>query len=186
MDEHVVLVDENNAPVGITTKASIHSLATPLHRGFSVFVFNRTGKLLLQQRAHTKVTWPLVWSNSCCGHPMLNESLEDAAQRRLFDELGLTVEDIKVVLPNYRYRAEKDGVVENEFCPVMVAFTDQTPRPNPVEVQLIRWIPWQSFVEEVRENPARYSPWCAEETLLLDQEPSFQQLFTAKTSHTVY
>lgn len=181
MNEHVVVVNEQNQPLTTVPKSQVHSSATPLHRGFSVFVFNRQGHLLLQQRARSKKTWPLVWSNSCCGHPLLDESNERAAKRRLRDELGLTIETISTLLPDYRYRAEKDGVVENEFCPVMVSFTDQVPQLNPQEVEAVRWVDWQSFVTEVRQFPERYSPWCTEETLLLDRHPPFRQLYRVNT-----
>jgi isopentenyl-diphosphate delta-isomerase len=60
--EHVVLVDESNAVLGTMPKAEVHGATTPLHRGFSLFLFNRERKLLLQQRSAKKKTWPLVWS----------------------------------------------------------------------------------------------------------------------------
>jgi isopentenyl-diphosphate delta-isomerase len=173
--EHVVLVDERNQPIGTAPKANVHMQQTPLHRGFSVFVLNDRGELLLQQRAATKKTWPLVWSNSCCGHPADGETNEAAATRRLSHELGLSVSEIQMVLPDYRYCAELNGVVENEFCPVMVAFTDQTPSMNPDEVEAIRWVPWDEFVVEVKADVNRYSPWCTEETLLLESSPHFQE-----------
>lgn len=176
ISEHVILVDERNQPVGTAPKADVHTQQTPLHRGFSVFLLNRRGELLLQQRAATKKTWPLVWSNSCCGHPADGESNEAAAARRLRHELGLSLSEIEMVLPDYRYRAELNGVVENEFCPVMAAFTDQAPELNQDEVAAVRWVPWTEFVAEVKQFPERYSPWCTEETLLLDADPKFQAL----------
>ncbi len=78
-----------------------------------------------------------------------------------------------MVLPDYRYRFERDGIVENEFCPVMVAFTSDEPFPNSYEVGGTRWIPWRDFVTEISAFPKRYSPWCAEETLLLDGSTAF-------------
>lgn len=176
MSEHVILVNEQNQPIGTAPKANVHTQQTPLHRGFSVFVLNLRDQLLLQQRAATKKTWPLVWSNSCCGHPADGETNEAAATRRLSHELGLSVSEIHLMLPDYRYRTELNGVVENEFCPVMVAFTDQIPVPNPDEVEAVRWVPWDTFVAEVRAHPEQYSPWCVEETLLLDVDPKFQTL----------
>jgi isopentenyl-diphosphate delta-isomerase len=67
--ELVVLVDENNTVLGTMPKSEVHGAETPLHRAFSIFLFNAEKKLLLQQRSHVKKTWPLAWSNSCCGHP---------------------------------------------------------------------------------------------------------------------
>ncbi len=97
--EEVVLVDENNTVLGMAPKSSVHGETTPLHRGFSLFLFDRAGRLLLQQRSHSKITWPLVWSNSVCGHPALDESNVDAARRRLAYELGMNATHIEEVLP---------------------------------------------------------------------------------------
>lgn len=167
MTDYVVLVTEKNEPLGTKEKLSAHSSDTPLHRGFSIFIFNDKKELLLQQRSNKKKTWPGVWTNSCCGHPMLEESVVDAAKRRLDFELRVQAKDIAVILPDYRYRFEKDGIVENEICPVMIGYCDNQPTLNPDEVQAFRWIPWTEWVKETKKNPKKYSPWCVEETQLL-------------------
>ena len=72
-----------------------------LHRAFSVFLFNSKNELLLQQRATEKITFPDMWTNTCCSHPLgipgeggaeLAEAVEGvkrAAQRKLDHELGI-------------------------------------------------------------------------------------------------
>ena len=170
-EEHVVLVDDADRELGIAPKATVHGADTPLHRAFSLFLFDTAGRLLLQRRSGAKKTWPLVWSNSCCGHPARGESVVDAARRRLRDELGIVGAEMRVALPHYRYRAERDGVVENEICPVLVGLTDAEAAPNPDEVDSVRWIAWDEWVDEVRAHPDDYSPWCVEETLLLAADP---------------
>jgi isopentenyl-diphosphate delta-isomerase len=82
-------------------------------------------------------------------------------------ELGINTAEIVMALPDYRYKVEKDGVVENEICPVMVGYTTEEPTRNPDEVEAARWIPWNEWVREVTNNPEGYSPWCVEETKLL-------------------
>lgn len=166
-EEGVVLVDEEDHPIGTAPKSLVHTSDTPLHRGFSAFVFDPAGRLLLQQRSAGKVTWPLVWSNTCCGHPAPNEPVLDAAKRRLADELGLIDVRLRVAIPDYRYRAQNDGIVENEFCPVVVGVTDRQPSPRPDEVAETRWVDWHEFVDGVRSGELELSPWCVEETLLL-------------------
>lgn len=98
---------------------------------------------------------------------MLHESVEQAAKRRLKYELGVTGVRLDIVLPNFRYRAEKDGVVENEICPVLVGRFSGTPRLNPDEVNDIRWVNWNKFVIEVADPANGYSPWAREEVELL-------------------
>lgn len=178
MNEHVVLVDEQNNKLGLADKYEVHTHQTPLHRAFSLFMFNTNGELLLQQRADSKKTWPNVWSNSVCGHPADGESFEAAAKRRADYELGieLGVSDIHMILPDYRYRYEHLGVVENEFCPVLVAFGKYIPSPNPNEVQAVRWVRWAEFLNEL-SKPNKYSEWCQEEAELLSKNDVFNKLY---------
>jgi len=176
--EHVVLVDDDNTPMGTARKRDVHHAATPLHRGFSVFLFDRRGQTLLQQRSFRKPTWPGAWSNACCGHPQLHEPTLDAMHRRLEEELGLANVELTVLLPDYRYRFARNGIVENEFCPVAVGVTDAGLQPNPDEVQALRWKPWAAFLAETtREHD--YSEWCVEEAHLLANDPAFQQFHSA-------
>ncbi len=175
--DYVVLVDKQNKVLGTAPKLATHNVNTPLHRGFSVFLFNSNGELLLQRRSRLKKTWPLVWSNSVCGHPMLDESGPDAAKRRLQFELGLDSDNIQIILPDFSYQAKMNGIVENELCPVMICFTDKKPIINIDEVENIQWINWQEFVNDVKENPGKYSPWCEEETKLLEKNAKFKKLY---------
>ncbi len=175
-DDLVVLVDDDDRVVGTAGKRETHHADTPLHRGFSVFLFNRQGEFLMQQRALTKKTWPGVWSNSCCGHPMLDETVKAAAARRIEYELGMTGIDLKIALPDFRYRAEKDGVVENELCPVLIGVTDKEPVPNPSEVERIKWVDWDSFVTSLDDPQNGISPWAVQEVRLLIEAESFKQM----------
>ncbi len=172
--ELVVLVDEDNNMLGTMPKSEVHGANTPLHRAFSVFLFNKDKKLLLQQRSHVKKTWPLAWSNSCCGHPGLDESNIDAAKRRIQDELGMTVEWIEEISP-YRYQFTKDGVMENEICPIHIGYTESEPVINPLEVEAIEWISWADFLERIENNTDIYSPWCVEEALILSASEKFKE-----------
>ncbi len=177
-DDMIVYVDEENNAIGTSPKLSAHDGDTKRHRAFSIFLFNSKGELLLQQRALTKKTWPGVWSNSCCGHVMLHETVAAAAKRRLKYELGITGVKLEIILPDFRYRAEKDGVVENEICPVFVGFTDALPAHNPAEVNDVRWVDWQQFVDDVSDPANGYSPWAREEVELLNADGRFNELIS--------
>lgn len=175
--DHVVLVDNQNKVLGTAPKLATHNKNTPLHRGFSVFLFNKKGELLLQQRAKTKKTFPLIWSNSVCGHPMLNESNIDAAKRRLSYELGIDDVEILEIIPDYKYKVEMNGIYENEICPVLVCFTEKKPVANKDEVENIRYIPWQDFLKEIDDESNTYSLWSKEEAKLLKANKKFQKLY---------
>jgi len=168
--EEVVLLNDAFEPIGTMPKSQVHGADTPLHRAFSLFIFNAAGDLLLQQRSSKKVAFPLVWSNSCCGHPLPDEDYENAAIRRARFELGLENIAPEIAIPDFRYRAEMHGIVENEFCPVLTAVTGAEPIPNPDEVEATRWIPWKEWVTETSVHPERYSPWCVAETAFLHEK----------------
>ncbi len=180
--EEVVLVDENNAVLGTMQKALVHGATTPLHRGFSLFLFDLAGRLLLQQRSRTKKTWPLVWSNSVCGHPTLGESNVDAAKRRLAYELGMSATHIEEIAP-YRYTFVRDGVMENEICPILVGFAKEEPKPNGEEVEAVRWIAWPEFLRESKTRPGFYSEWCEEEACILEKNSRFQEMLGHREQH---
>lgn len=170
MEEVVILVDEQNNQIGTAAKESVHTTNTPLHRGFSCFLFNAKNELLLTKRAASKKTFPGVWTNTVCGHPGPGEGAIEAAKRRLNQELGIMnyeLREIQEVAP-YRYRfADKNGVVENEICPILVGYCDTDPTPDKAEVDEWKWMRWEEFLEDIKKNPAVYSPWSREEAALI-------------------
>jgi isopentenyl-diphosphate delta-isomerase len=86
--EQIILVDKNDHPVGKMPKLEAH-IEGKLHRAFSVFIFNRSGELLLQQRAFDKYHSEGKWTNTCCSHPRFGELTRDAVKRRLKEEMGI-------------------------------------------------------------------------------------------------
>ncbi len=168
--ELVVLVDEKDTPIGTMPKDKVHTFNTPLHRGFSLFIFNRNGDLLVTRRAATKKTFPDVWTNTVCGHPAPEEDAVTAAKRRLKDELGIVSGDIKLISP-YRYHfADVHGIYENEICPILVGHTHEDPVINKNEVGDFKWMPWKEFLVEIQNIPDKYSPWCIEEAAILQRK----------------
>jgi isopentenyl-diphosphate delta-isomerase type 1 len=166
--ELVVLVDEQNHELGTRPKKDVHSTHTPLHRGFSLFLFNSKNEVLLTRRSHTKKTFPGLWTNTVCGHPGPGESNTDAAKRRLREELKIEGPEVKEV-SNYRYRfADSNGIEENEICPILIAHGDANPKTNPDEVSAWKWVPWKIFLTEIAVNPKSYSPWSIEESAIID------------------
>ena len=165
-----MLLDQDGRPAGSLPKDQVHHAETPLHLAFSVYLFDRRGRVLATRRALTKQTWPGVWTNSCCGHPAPGEEVAVAARRRLDQELGLVPTRLDLVLPEFAYRAvAADGVVENERCPVFLAQADGDPAPDPSEVAEWRWVPWSQFRTVATAAPWALSPWAAEQVRQLDQ-----------------
>lgn len=173
--EEVVLLDEQGRATGTAPKATVHHADTPLHLAFSCYVFDGDERLLVTRRALHKPTWPGAWTNTACGHPAPGEPLADAVRRRVRQELGIGLDDLRLVLPTFRYRAVMpDGTVENEMCPVLVASSAQSGdvvRPDADEVADALWEPWSSFRAGVLDGTREVSPWCREQVAALDAEP---------------
>ena len=158
--ELVVLVADDGTPTGSFEKFAVHTTDTPLHLAFSCHVFNEAGQVLVTRRALSKLTWPGVWTNSFCGHPAPGESMDDAIARRAMLELGITVERVEPMLPDFRYRAvDASGIVENEICPVFRAVTTDTIAANPDEVAEWAWADPEALANAVTATPFTFSPW---------------------------
>lgn len=158
--EQVVLVSDAGEPIGTADKATVHTADTPLHLAFSCHVYNPDGRVLVTRRALDKRTWPGVWTNAFCGHPAPGESMTAAIERRGLAELGIGVEQLAVVLPDFRYRAvDASGIVENEVCPVYRALTADAVAANPAEVAEWRWVDPDALRTAVAAAPWAFSPW---------------------------
>jgi len=166
--EWVVLLDEDGCVTGTEDKQIVHDSNTRLHLAFSCYVFDAGGRLLVTQRALGKRTWPGVWTNTLCGHPAPGEGVVGAVRRRAGQELGIGIDDPRMVLPRFRYRAVMaNGTVENEMCPVLVAWTSEQPAPDPAEVAGSAWVEWPGFKEDVLSARRDVSPWCFHQVVQL-------------------
>ena len=166
--EWVVLVDDDGVPTGVADKATVHGPVTPRHLAFSCYAFDDAGRLLVTRRAGTKGTFPSVWTNTCCGHPAPGEELADAARRRLWYELGLRASGMRVLVPDFSYRASDGRVEENELCPVLVCRVDGAPSTRPEEVDLAEWWSWGEFLAAAADPESGLSPWAREQAPLVD------------------
>lgn len=159
--DRVVLVDARGRPCGTADREAVHSRTTPRHLAFSCWVVDPTGRILLTRRSLAKRSWAGVWTNSCCGHPRPGEELERAVRRRVAEELGIELVELRCVLPDFAYRAvDVSGVVENELCPVFVgttAGTDVTPDHD--EVAEWTWQPPDRVRAAMAAAPYAFSPW---------------------------
>ena len=158
-DELVVLQTPDGRPRGTARKAEVHQATTPYHLAFSCYVFDERDRLLVTRRAGSKLTWPGVWTNSCCGHPGPGERVEDAVRRRLDEELGLAAGRLRLALPDFSYRASLHGVEEHELCPVCLARAGTEPVPDPTEVGAVAWCSFAEFAERAARPGSDLSPW---------------------------
>ena len=155
--EQVILVDAQDREIGLMEKMEAHRRGL-MHRAVSVFVFNDREELLLQQRAVNKYHSAQKWSNTCCTHPSPGEIPLIAAQRRLGEEMGLTVPLTEVF--TFSYHADTgNGFIENEFDHVFFGLSSQSPEPDPNEVSDWKWITMEALKYGLIRNHEEYSPW---------------------------
>lgn len=156
-NEYVVLVNEEDAGIGLMPKMEAHEKGS-LHRAFSVFIFNTNGDLLLQQRASSKYHSPGLWSNTCCSHPRSGEPVGAAAGRRLWEEMGMRCKLTPAF--HFIYRAELDhNLIEHEYDHVFFGITDDAPEVNTGEVQNWTYMQPAALLEEIKLHPEKYTEW---------------------------
>jgi len=157
MIEHVILVDERDKELGIMPKIEAHEKGL-LHRAFSVFIFNFKGELLLQQRALNKYHSPGLWTNTCCSHPREAESIEDAANRRLQEEMGLICKLEKKF--DFIYKTSFDnGLTEHEFDHVFFGKSNNHPKINTDEVLSYNYFSFTEIERGLQLQPEIYTAW---------------------------
>jgi len=155
--EFVILVDEQDNEVGVMEKMQAHKEGV-LHRAFSIFIFNANNELLLQQRAVSKYHSAGLWTNTCCSHPRPNETIKDAATRRLFEEMGLTTD--LTIKTHFIYKATfENGLTEHELDYVLIGHTQAVPVINPDEVHSYKWQDIATIKQDLKDNPQHYTAW---------------------------
>jgi len=157
LEERVILVNEKDEQLGLMPKMEAHQKAV-LHRAFSVFVFNKKGELLLQQRALDKYHSPGLWTNTCCSHQRDGETNLEAGKRRLQEEMGFYC-DLEEVFW-FVYKASFDnGLTEHELDHVMTGYYDQDPEINAEEVASFKWMLLEDVKSDIETHPELYTEW---------------------------
>lgn len=115
-------------------------------------------KMLLQKRAEGKPTWPLFWSNTCCTHPLRDESYQACAERRLKQEMGFTTSLVEKF--RFIYKADYDKIWgEHEYDAVFEGRYEGEVKPDPGEAADWKWVSVKELLKDVKNNPGIYTPW---------------------------
>lgn len=156
---NVVLVDEKDNVLGYKEKLAAHKNPVPLHRAISVVIFDKTGKkMLLQRRTKEKFTWPLYWTNTTCTNVPKGETYDQAAHRRLKEEMGFDT-GLKDRF-NFIYKAKYDSTFgEHELDHVFVGSYSGPIQADPKEADDFKWITIEELKKDIKENPGLYTPW---------------------------
>jgi isopentenyl-diphosphate Delta-isomerase len=156
-EQEVVLVNENDEAIGVMEKMEAHQKGL-LHRAFSVFVFDSKGRMLLQQRAAEKYHGAHLWTNACCSHPYPGEAVEDAAQRRLKEELGFGTSLYEIFSFTYHAKVEND-LIEHEYDHVFAGEYGGDIHPDVNEVGDYIYKNMHEIEKEIKEEPQKFTSW---------------------------
>jgi isopentenyl-diphosphate delta-isomerase len=168
-NEKLILVDEHDNEIGNLSKDKCHDGQGHLHRAFSLFIFNRDGEVLLQQRSGQKRLWPMYWSNACCSHPRQGEEMSEAINRRLKQELGMTSE--LEFLFKFIYQAQYDeGGSEHELCWVYLGRSADDIVVNANEIADWRYVSVDELNHELTSDPGSFTPWMKLEWQRIQEE----------------
>ena len=159
-DEFVILVDENDNPIGTEEKVKCHLPNGKLHRAFTALLFDKNGRLVLTRRAKGKMLWPEDWDGTFASHPRESETYVSSGERRMPEELG--IEGKLDYLHKFEYHVPyKDVGSENEICGTLIGVIDEDTELKEIEGEIdeIKWISAEELMSEIKTNPKIYCPW---------------------------
>ena len=184
LNDELILVDENDNSIGSISKLNGHLLSNNNkhpHRAFSIFLFDSKNRLLLQKRAQKKITFPLLWTNTCCSHPLNIESqntpekITNALVARLDYELNIKTENnIYQLIDKILYRApSNDKFEEFEIDYLFIAKLNDDSENNDYiygesnlkkiinkdEVDDIKFDTIENILKEIELHPEQFTPW---------------------------
>lgn len=157
MEDLVILVDKYNKQVGAAEKLRAHKEGL-LHRAFSIFIFDKNHRMLLQQRAFDKYHSGGLWSNACCSHPRPEEDSLKAAHRRLQEEMGFDCELVHAFDFVYNAKLTND-LTEHEYDQVFVGKFNGLITPNKTEVADWCWKDLSLIKQELHQAHNLYTEW---------------------------
>ncbi|MCH7965982.1 MAG: isopentenyl-diphosphate Delta-isomerase [Nitrosopumilus sp.] len=169
-EEFVILVDENDNPIGTEEKVKCHLPNGKLHRAFTVLLFDNDGKIVLTRRAKEKMLWPSNWDGTFASHPRESETYVSSGERRMPEELG--IEGKLDYLYKFEYHVSyKDIGSENEICGTLIGIINKDSEPKEIEGEIdeIKWISAKELLLELKINPQIYCPWMLIALELLDE-----------------
>jgi isopentenyl-diphosphate Delta-isomerase len=152
-----VLVNEADEAIGSMEKMEVHQKGL-LHRAFSIFIFNKNGEMLLQQRADNKYHSAGLWTNACCSHPQPGEETLAAAGNRLREEMGFETPLQEAFTFVYKTDFE-NGLTEHEFDHVFIGYYDGPVFPDSNEAKDHSYKSMADVKADIGSHPELYTSW---------------------------
>ncbi len=152
----VILVDKDDNPIGEEEKQKAH-IEGKLHSAFSILIFNSKKELLIHKRESSKYHSGGLWTNTVCSHPKPGEKIENAVNRRLKEEMGLTAKLTEI--GKFTYKTQIKDLIEHEIDHIFLGFSDKLPTPDPEEIEEYKYISIKELKQDMNNNPNKYTYW---------------------------
>lgn len=159
-DEYVILVDQNDNPIGLEEKVKCHLPKGKLHRAFTALLFDNNGRLVLTKRSPSKMLWPGDWDGTVASHPRENETYVSSAERRMPEEIGISCKFDYLFKFEYHVPYKNVGS-ENEICGTLLGVIEDSTKFNLVEDEIseAKWVSPDDLMEDLKKSPQIYCPW---------------------------
>ncbi len=174
----VVVTDDSDKEIGITSLVEAHRNPGIRHRAFSLQLYrvvDQKKELLLQQRSASKPVFPLFWANTCCYNLAPGEQYITRAVSRVAEEMGVVVDgkELRELYKFSYYAPDLDGWCENELDNVIVGEWSGELKLNSEEAKDYKWIEWEELNLDIARNQEIYAPWFK----LIVNDSRFQSVF---------
>lgn len=147
-DELLDLVDKDDNVIGTVWKSEAHANPAIIHREVRAIIFDKKGRVLLQQRSYSKKNGPGLWVESAAGHVGVHENPEDAAVREIKEELGFNAK-LLFFKKYFHTHTRANENSESRFTYVYYSLLNSHPKLNlqESEVNTAEWVKINEFVE---------------------------------------
>jgi isopentenyl-diphosphate delta-isomerase len=158
LQQQVVLVNTQGHITGYEEKLKAHQNGH-LHQAISIIIVNDAGEMLLQQRAFSKYHFAGLWSNTCCSHPFPEEKPEQAAHRRLREEMGVDTALSPLFSFIYQATDSQSGLTEHELDYVFTGRYNGVVIPDSCEIQAYQWMSADTLYQSIEKKPEIFTVW---------------------------
>lgn len=153
----LITVDTRGNKTGTATREACHLGSGIPHLAFVAFVIDKDENLVLTRRSRQKSLWSGYWDGSVVSHVLPGETVEEAANRRGKEELGIAI-PFKTI-GAYYYFVKHGGSAENEYCFVLIGKTNKDIHPNPLEFEKVLKVTFADLRKDIKKGKEKYTPW---------------------------
>ena len=150
LEDPIDAVDDSDSPIRVVKRREL-SDGRYNFRVAHVFIFNSKHELLLGQLGSERTNDPGTWGSSVAAHVLAGESYEQAARRRMREELALDT-DVKFV---DKVPMHEDGVIK--FIGLFESQADYVKNQEPEHIAGLKWRSLGSIEDELARRPEKFT-----------------------------